>query len=166
MVVLLGLIIFTSSVWMRQTTENAIERSIVPIQSYYSVILAEAGVDVVSGATKPAYIYLQETMDRINQSFGLSIAIQMFLIVGALLISLISTRKCRSVKADRSGKGAGRGSSRAKTSFLSNMSHEIRTPMNAIIGLDNIACEIPICSRRPGSSWRRSAPVQSTCGTH
>ncbi|MBP5450271.1 MAG: response regulator, partial [Spirochaetales bacterium] len=31
----------------------------------------------------------------------------------------------------------------AKTLFLSNMSHEIRTPMNAIVGLDNIALQLP-----------------------
>ncbi len=31
----------------------------------------------------------------------------------------------------------------AKTVFLSNMSHEIRTPMNAIIGLDNLAMNVP-----------------------
>ncbi len=33
--------------------------------------------------------------------------------------------------------------STAKTVFLSNMSHEIRTPMNAIIGLDNLAMNVP-----------------------
>ena len=33
--------------------------------------------------------------------------------------------------------------STAKTVFLSNMSHEIRTPMNAIIGLDNLAQNVP-----------------------
>ena len=33
--------------------------------------------------------------------------------------------------------------STAKTIFLSNMSHEIRTPMNAIIGLDNLALNVP-----------------------
>ena len=33
--------------------------------------------------------------------------------------------------------------SSAKTVFLSNMSHEIRTPMNAIIGLDNLAMNVP-----------------------
>ena len=33
--------------------------------------------------------------------------------------------------------------STAKTVFLSNMSHEIRTPMNAIIGLDNLALNVP-----------------------
>ena len=33
--------------------------------------------------------------------------------------------------------------SKAKTAFLSSMSHEIRTPMNAIIGLGNIAMNVP-----------------------
>ncbi|MBQ4381814.1 MAG: amino acid permease, partial [Oscillospiraceae bacterium] len=143
-VILLGLIIFTSSVWMRQTTENAIENSIVPIQTYYTDLLARAGVDTVTAATKPSYAYLQETMEKINTSFGIAIIIQMALIVGALLILFdINARMQRREKQIEVEKALAEDASRAKTSFLSNMSHEIRTPMNAIIGLDNIALRNP-----------------------
>ena len=143
-VILLGLIIFTSSVWMRQTTENAIENSIVPIQTYYTDLLARAGVDAVTAATKPSYAYLQETMEKINTSFGIAIIIQMALIVGALLILFdINARMQRREKQIEVEKALAEDASRAKTSFLSNMSHEIRTPMNAIIGLDNIALRNP-----------------------
>ena len=34
-IVLLGLIIFTSTVWMRQATDTCLEQTIVPLQNYY-----------------------------------------------------------------------------------------------------------------------------------
>ena len=143
-VILLGLIIFTSSVWMRQTTENSIEKAVVPIQSYYSELLEEAGVDVVSTATKPTYAYLQDVLNRVNRTFGVSILIQVALIIVALLILFdINSQMQKREKQIEVEKALAEESSRAKTSFLSNMSHEIRTPMNAIIGLDNIALRNP-----------------------
>ncbi|MCL2767741.1 MAG: ATP-binding protein [Synergistaceae bacterium] len=39
-------------------------------------------------------------------------------------------------------------SSRAKSEFLARMSHEMRTPMNAIIGMTNIAMNVPDQSKR------------------
>ena len=143
-VVLLGLIIFTSGVWMRQNVERSIERSIFPIQSYYIGRLHEAGVDVASGATQPAAAYVEDELDNINRSFGLSLGIQTVLIVGALAILFdINRHTQRRERQTEVEKALAEESSRAKTSFLSNMSHEIRTPMNAIIGLDNIALRNP-----------------------
>ncbi len=143
-VILLGLIIFTSSVWMRQTTEQSIESSVVPIQLYYSERLEAAGVDASSGATRSSYSYLQKTLDQIDMTLGISLLIQMVLIVGALLILFdINSQTQKREKQIEVEKALAEESSRAKTSFLSNMSHEIRTPMNAIIGLDNIALRNP-----------------------
>ncbi len=143
-VILLGLIIFTSSVWMRQTTEKSIESAVVPIQLYYSERLEAAGVDASSGATRPSYSYLQDTLDQIDMTLGVSLLIQMLLIVGALLILFdINSQTQKREKQIEVEKALAEESSRAKTSFLSNMSHEIRTPMNAIIGLDNIALRNP-----------------------
>ncbi len=143
-VILLGLIIFTSSVWMRQTTEKSIESAVVPIQLYYSERLEAAGVDAASGATRPSYSYLQDTLDQIDMTLGISLLIQMILIVGALLILFdINSQTQKREKQIEVEKALAEESSRAKTSFLSNMSHEIRTPMNAIIGLDNIALRNP-----------------------
>ena len=143
-IVLLGLIIFTSSVWMRQATTAAIEKSVAPIQTYYSEKLAEAGVDVTTGATRPAYAYLYDVLNGIDRSLALATLIQITLIVLALIILFsIYSKIQKREKEIEVEKALAEENSRAKTSFLSNMSHEIRTPMNAIIGLDNIALRDP-----------------------
>ncbi len=143
-IVLLGLIIFTSSVWMRQTTNQAIEKSVAPIQTYYMEKLEDAGVDMVSSATKPAFAYLRDVLDDVDKSLATATFIQVALIVVALIILFgIYSRIQKREKQIEVEKALAEESSRAKTSFLSNMSHEIRTPMNAIIGLDNIALRNP-----------------------
>ena len=140
-VVLLGLIIFTTSVWMRQTTEATIDESVAPIQTYYTEQFNEA---VESGGNIPSSDFLQERLDTIHSSLSLSSFIQIVLIVIALgiLLSIYSLIQKRERQTEVE-KALAEESSRAKTSFLSNMSHEIRTPMNAIIGLDNIALRDP-----------------------
>ena len=143
-VVLLGLIIFTSSVWMHQTTNAAIEKSAASMQGYYTAELEKAGVDIVSGATRPVGEYLREGMRPVDRTLGATIVIQIVLIIGALLILFdIYTHTQRRERKTEVEKAVAEDASRAKTSFLSNMSHEIRTPMNAIIGLDNIALRNP-----------------------
>ncbi len=117
-IVLLGLIIFTSSVWMRQTTANVVDRALTQ----------EGGM----------------ILEQIDRSIGLSTLIQALLIIAALVILLdIYSVMQKREKQMEVEKILAEESSRAKTSFLSNMSHEIRTPMNAIIGLDNIALREP-----------------------
>lgn len=144
LIVMLGVIIFTSTVWMRQSADKSIEKTISPIQEYYAEKLEEAGVDVVTGATKSANEYLRDTLDSVDNSLEFASAIQIGLIVSALiLLFLIYSYIQRREKQIEVEKALAEESSRAKTSFLSNMSHEIRTPMNAIIGLDNIALRDP-----------------------
>ena len=143
-VVLLALIVFTSSVWMHQNSERAMENSIIEIQSYYTERLQEEGVDIVSTATRPTMAYLQDELDRVNGTMSTSNWIQMILIVAALVILLeIYAQIQKRERRTEVEKALAEESSKAKTSFLSNMSHEIRTPMNAIIGLDNIALRNP-----------------------
>lgn len=114
-VVLLALIIYTSSVWMLQATERALETSAA-----------------------------QGNLQGVERALSTSICIQVGLIVVALLILFdIYARIQRREQRTEVEKALAEESSRAKTSFLSNMSHEIRTPMNAIIGLDNIALRDP-----------------------
>ena len=143
-IVMLGLIIFTSSVWMRQTTEASIERSVSSVQGYYTEQLERTGVDIVSGATRPIYEYLRDTLNQIDNTLTVSIVIQILLIIGALIILFdiyrFTQKRERKTEIE---KALAEDASRAKTSFLSNMSHEIRTPMNAIIGLDSIALRNP-----------------------
>ena len=148
-IVLLGLIIFTSTVWMRQATSAAIEKTVAPIQTYYTGKLQEAGVDIVSGATRSNYAYLHEMLDRVDSSLSTSTLIQIVLIIVSLIILFsiyaFIQRREKQIEVE---KALAEESSRAKTSFLSNMSHEIRTPMNAIIGLDNIALRDPALTPR------------------
>ena len=144
LIVMLGLIVFTSSVWMRQTSDIAIEKSVSSIQEYYDGRLQQAGIDARAGATRPAYDYLRDTLDEVNTALDVANTTQILLIVVTLAVlfiiySLIQKRE----KQLEVEKALAEESSRAKTSFLSNMSHEIRTPMNAIIGLDNIALRNP-----------------------
>ena len=142
--VLLGLIIFTSSVWMRQATKSSIENSVTPIHTYYTGKLEEAGVDIVTSATRDSRSYLTDALGKIGNTFDVSIIIQIVLIVGALLVLFdISKQTQKRERQIEIEKALAEDANRAKTSFLSNMSHEIRTPMNAIIGLDNIALRNP-----------------------
>ena len=146
-VVLFGLIIFSTTIWMRQVTENAIDNSIAPIQDYYIRKLEEAGVDMVTNASKPSFDYLREEMQYIGNVLDRNSLVQTGVIVFALLIlfDIYSQIQKRERQIEIEKRIAEEGS-RAKTSFLSNMSHEIRTPLNAIIGLDNIALRDPALS--------------------
>ncbi len=143
-VVLLTLIIFTSTIWMRQATQRATEAAVTPIQTFYTEKLMEEGVDIVSTATKPVGRYLGEVLEAIGNRLTLYSLIQTLLIIFALAILFyiyhLMQRREKQIEVE---KVLAEESSRAKTSFLSNMSHEIRTPMNAIIGLDNIALKDP-----------------------
>ena len=143
-VVLLALIIFTSTVWMRQATQATTERAVTPIQTFYLDRLEEAGVDIVSSAPQPEDSYLRGILDGVEGTLTRNSLIQTVMIVFALAIlfyiySIMQKRE----KQTEVEKALAEESSRAKTSFLSNMSHEIRTPMNAIIGLNNIALKDP-----------------------
>ncbi|MBO4385090.1 MAG: amino acid permease [Clostridia bacterium] len=144
LIVLLGVIIFTSTVWMRQASDLAIERSVTPIETYYTEKLQEAGVDTVSGATKSADTYLRGVLSETNLSLVAATGIQVSLICLTLIVLFViySTIQKREKQIEVE-KALAEESSKAKTSFLSNMSHEIRTPMNAIIGLDSIALRDP-----------------------
>ena len=143
-VVLLALIIFTSTVWMRQATEMATEQAVTPIQAFYTDKLAEQGIDVVSTASQPVSNYLRDILDDVGDTLTRNSMIQTALIVVALAILFyifyLMQKREKQIEVE---KVLAEESSRAKTSFLSNMSHEIRTPMNAIIGLDNIALKDP-----------------------
>ena len=143
-VVLLGLIIFTSTVWMRQNSEAAVDRSAASIQAYYVGQLEDAGVDLVTGATRPMADYLRSSLDQVDSTLGISIFIQIGLIIIALVVlfDIYSHTQKRERKTEIE-KALAEDASKAKTSFLSNMSHEIRTPMNAIIGLDTLALHNP-----------------------
>ena len=143
-VVLLALIIFTSTVWMRQATDAATKDAVTPIQTYYADKLAEKGVEIEASFTEETDAYLENRLNEVGDSLTRNSLVQIGLIVVALgmlfyIYSLMQKRE-KQIEVE---KVLAEENSRAKTSFLSNMSHEIRTPMNAIIGLDNIALKDP-----------------------
>ena len=139
--VLLGLIIFTSTIWMRQTTENSFESSTKAVQDYYK---GSDENDSYEENDELDVNFVKYELDKAESKMHRASLIQISLIVISLLILLqiykIMQERERQTEID---KALAEENSRAKTSFLSNMSHEIRTPMNAIIGLDNIALRDP-----------------------
>ena len=112
-VVLLGLIIFTSTVWMHQTINKVLEKYQNDFdkihRSMHTVSLIQMGLIVLS----------------------------LIILLNIYRVMQIRERKIEIEKA------RAEETSRAKSSFLSNMSHEMRTPMNAIIGLQSIALRDP-----------------------
>ncbi len=137
--VLLGLIIFTSSIWADQSAQKAVKDSVEPIHRYYTEGDGEGADGEIADMD-----FLNQELQRIDRSLDLSNTILVILIVTALgfLLSIYSLIQKRERQTEIE-KALAEESSQAKTSFLSNMSHEIRTPMNAIIGLDNIALKNP-----------------------
>ncbi|MBQ7715006.1 MAG: amino acid permease [Clostridia bacterium] len=121
LIVMLGVIIFTSTVWMRQTSDSAI----------FKLENADTGT-------------FSEALKHVDSSIGIATATEVIMIVLTLiLLFFIYNHIQKREKQIEVEKALAEESSRAKTSFLSNMSHEIRTPLNAIIGLDNIALRDP-----------------------
>jgi len=140
-VILLALIIYASSVWTTQETDEAIDSAVAPIQNYYTERFMDAGM---SAADEPGAEYMRAVLEEAKAAHAVSDTVQVVLIIFALLILFdIYHQIQKREKQIEVEKALAEDASRAKTSFLSNMSHEIRTPMNAIIGLDNIALRNP-----------------------
>ena len=144
LIVMLALIIFTSTVWVRQASNASLEQTVIPIQNYYTERLLEAGVDLVSSSTRPSSAYVQDIIRSVTATLSVTSIVQIGLIVlaVALLFAIYSRIQLREKQIEVE-KMMAENANRAKTSFLSSMSHEIRTPMNAIIGLNNIALRNP-----------------------
>ena len=135
-IVLLSLILFTSLVWMRETSSDAAHEAIENVHEYYQ--------DGRDREEEEAHGFLEGQKQKLDHALTRSSLTQFVFVALSLaaLISIYSIIHEREKRIERE-KILAEESSRAKTSFLSNMSHEIRTPMNAIIGLDAIALKNP-----------------------
>ncbi len=153
--VLFGLILFTSLIWVRQSINRVTTHVTQEIHTYAADEMRKMEkVDVWNPSEEEAFTQerealIDEEMERVIRSVKLDSSVQMALIVVALVLLFdiysVMQKREKQMEVD---KILAEESSRAKTSFLSNMSHEIRTPMNAIIGLDNIALKDPDLSPR------------------
>ncbi len=143
-IVLLALILFTSLVWMRQSTSTATVQMSQTMQERYLQTLANQGTVPDHDNVEAVDAAIDQDMFEFGNIFKFNTTIQMVLIVVSLGfmfdIYSIMQRRQRQTEIE---KALAEESNKAKTSFLSNMSHEIRTPMNAIIGLDSIALKDP-----------------------
>ena len=142
-IVLVVLIVFTASVWMRQASEATARRALNYSQSSVTNTVSHH-FDDVSALNELIETGHKSVMRKISDS----LLRNSLLLVGMVAIALTLLFRIFAVMLNRekqieAEKVLAEESSRAKTSFLSNMSHEIRTPMNAIIGLDNIALKDP-----------------------
>ncbi|MBR5914278.1 MAG: amino acid permease [Selenomonadaceae bacterium] len=145
---LLFLVLFTSTMWLRQETHDTTKNILNDLNEYYIEEWKEHGVEVSDREKNDAKYYLEHEMEHVSFSLTNYNAFQMFLIIGALFImfsiyNMMTKREknleIRRVEAEQSSK--------AKSTFLFNMSHDIRTPMNAIIGYVNLAKKEPETSQ-------------------
>ena len=137
-VVLLGLIIFTSSVWMYQTTDQALEKYERNLEKHIDTRDNGSFSDDIDA------VFLQNETRKVDRAMHVASYIQ----IGLIVLSLVILLRIYSIMQNREKmieieKARAEETSLAKSNFLSNMSHEIRTPMNAIIGLQTIALKEP-----------------------
>ena len=141
-IILVMLIIFSASVWMRQSSESVAKQALSLSQT--TVTGEFSGNDTMSHLDALIQSGHAGVLKKISNSLLSSSLVLFGMISAALaLLFLIFSVMLKREKQIEAEKVLAEESSRAKTSFLSNMSHEIRTPMNAIIGLDNIALKDP-----------------------
>ena len=142
--VMLSLTLFTSLVWMRQSSTQTASDTVNNIHEYYEELLVQEDVHLSPEKLADTHAYLDAQLASLQHSFTRGSLVQIaFVSLAIAMLFNIYTIIHRREKSFERDKILAEESSRAKTSFLSNMSHEIRTPMNAIIGLDNIALKDP-----------------------
>ena len=139
-IVLLFLIFFTSTMWLRQATHDTTKTVLGNLDSYYAEELREHGVAFGATDIADADYYLQKQMEIVNLSLTNHNLLQMFLITVALFIMFsVYSSMMRREKHLEILKIAAEESNKAKSTFFFNMSHDIRTPMNAILGYTALA---------------------------
>ena len=145
-IVLLSLILFTSLVWMRQSSSITAQKA---IDNVYEHFQPESEGSTPESSKKDSDAFLESQKREVDNSLKRNSLMQSIYVILSLaaLISIYSIIHNREKRIERE-KILAQEASRSKTSFLSRMSHEIRTPMNAIIGLDAIALKEPDLSPR------------------
>ena len=139
-IVILFLIFFTSTLWVREATQDTARMVIHDLSEYNTQELRNHRVALTPTEARDTEYYIQTQMDLVSQSLMKNSLLQMVLVMLTLAImfsvyDLMQKREqemeVRRIEAEQN--------SRAKSTFLSNMSHDIRTPMNAIIGYTTLS---------------------------
>ncbi|MBR3569416.1 MAG: amino acid permease [Oscillibacter sp.] len=139
-ITLLFLILFISTLWVREATQDTTRIVLNNLSDYNYQELGEHGVKLTPTEQRDTAYYIQSQMDHVGDALLKNSMAQMFLIAVSLYImfhlyTLMQKREkdmeIQKIQAERSNK--------AKSTFLSNMSHDIRTPMNAIIGYTTLS---------------------------
>ena len=144
-IALLVLIFFTSQLWIRQATRDAIRDAFAGIGSRHAEICDDAATAQPAGVrARKLDAHLLSSMAAVDGTQLRSGLVQTGLMALAMIIilSVYSILRDREKSLARD-KAKAEESSKAKSAFLSNMSHDVRTPMNAIIGYSELA-------KRPG----------------
>lgn len=139
-IAMLVLILFASSMWMRQSADTATAQVVSDMSMYHERQHIAHGVPM----TREEYIeesaHVIEVTDWFRSILLNNSHMQMGLIVIALWIMFnIFTLMGRRQAELESKRRSAEETNQAKTMFLSNVSHDLRTPMNAIVGYTRLA---------------------------
>ena len=139
-VVLLVLILATSVIWVRETTNTDTVTAVTHYSEKEQKEFEAHGVSLSEEEIGKNVAELEKEVDSITAKIIRNTMILFSGIAAAmLLIFNIYRRVQKSHQTAVEGKTIAEQSSHAKTTFLSNMSHDIRTPMNAIVGYVTLA---------------------------
>ena len=139
-ITMLAIVLFSSAMWMRKTTNNETEEIITNIQMFHQKVHEESHSPMTENQILDEHNYMEVQMDIVrNTQFFMSL-FQFVVILASLILmmNIFSSQRKREHELFNEKRLADEAN-KAKSVFLSNMSHDIRTPMNAIIGYINLA---------------------------